>query len=135
MPEHTNHESLNTSIGLLCKSLERPGLGNIYFHTSGTELKIDQLSLSYLYRIVQELIHNAFKHSAAWHIWVRLTWQQQNLVIEVEDDGSGFNKISEFIERLRKKHNTLKLRSQVIGAAISYRHGERGLLARIEYNV
>jgi signal transduction histidine kinase len=135
LPEHINRESLNNSIDLLCRSLERPGVGNIFFQTAGTEVKIDQLSLSYLYRIVQELIHNAFKHSAAWHIWVRIVWSQQKLIIEVEDDGSGFNQIADFIERLRKKNNTLKLRSQVIGATISYHHGEKGLLGRIEYNV
>ena len=134
LPEHTNQESLNTSIELLCKSLERPGMGNINFQTAGTEGKITELNRSYLYRIVQELVHNAFKHSAAWHVWVRLYWTDQKLTIEVEDDGSGFNKISEFIERLRKKNNTLKLRSQVIGATITYHHGEKGLLARIEYN-
>ncbi len=134
LPEHTNHDSLNTSINLLCKSLERPGLGNIYFETTGNEEAIPPVSRIYLYRIIQELIHNAFKHSSAWHVWVRLKWKAKHLSIEVEDDGSGFNKISEFIERLRKKNNTLKLRSTVIGAIISYHHGEKGLLARIEYD-
>ena len=133
LPEFANHDSLNTSIELLCKSLERPGFGNVYFECEGIEEKISPLSFSYLYRIVQELIHNAFKHSAAWHIWVRLVWQEKKLQIEVEDDGSGFNKISEFIDRLRKKNNTLRLRSQVIGAVVTYHHGKKGLLAKVEY--
>lgn len=135
LPEFTNHDSLDKSIELLCKSLERPGFGNIYFESSGTEGKISSQTLSHLYRIIQELIHNAFKHSAAWHIWVRINWQTEKLVIEVEDDGSGFNKISEFIDRLRKKNNTLRLRSQVIGAVVSYDHGKKGLLAKIEYKL
>ena len=135
LPEFTNHDSLNTAIELLCKSLERPGFGNVYFECAGMEEKIPPLDFSYLYRIVQELIHNAFKHSAAWHIWVRLIWQQKKLLLEVEDDGSGFNKISEFIERLRKKNNTLRLRSQVIGAVVTYHHGKKGLLAKVEYNI
>lgn len=135
LPEHIHHDSINTSIELLCKSLERPGFGNIYFECAGTEQTIPMLARTYLYRIVQELVHNAFKHSSAWHVWVRLNWQQQILVIEVEDDGSGFNKISEFIERLRKKTNTLKLRSQAIGAPITYHHGEKGLLAKVEYHI
>lgn len=134
LPEHTQHESLVTSIQLLCQSLERPGMGNIYFDNSGTEQEIQAFSRAYIYRIIQELIHNAFKHSSAWHVWVRLKWQQKQLSIEVEDDGSGFNKISEFIGRLRKKNNTLKLRSTVIGAAISYHHGQKGLLAKVDYH-
>ena len=135
LPEFTNLDSFNISVQLLCQSQEKPGIGNISFESFGTEEKIPPHTLSYLYRIVQELIHNAFKHSAAWHIWVRLLWSQKKLIIEVEDDGSGFNKISEFIDRLRKKNNTLKLRSHVIGATVSYHHGDKGLLARVEHNL
>ncbi|HEX6223136.1 MAG TPA: ATP-binding protein [Chryseolinea sp.] len=135
LPEFTNQESLNVSVELLCKSMERPGFGNIFCEASGVEGKISKQSLSYLYRIIQELIHNAFKHSAAWHIWVRINWQPEKLIIEVEDDGSGFNKISEFIDRLRRKNNTLRLRSQVIGAVVTYHHGKKGLLAKITYDL
>ncbi|WP_276370543.1 ATP-binding protein [Chryseolinea sp. H1M3-3] len=135
LPEQTVNDSLNTSIDMLCQSLERPGFGNIYYECTGTERTIPDLNRMYLYRIIQELIHNAFKHSSAWHVWVRLKWKNENLVIEVEDDGSGFNKISEFIERLRKKNNTLKLRSQAIGASIQYHHGEKGLLAKVDYKL
>jgi signal transduction histidine kinase len=89
----------------------------------------------HVFRIVQELIHNAFKHSAAWHIWVRLTWSNQGIIIEVEDDGSGFSKVQEFVKRLKSKNNTLKLRSMTIGATIEYLQGSKGLLARVSLNV
>jgi signal transduction histidine kinase len=131
LPEDMHQESFPKSIQMLCQSLERPGMGNIYFDSFGMEKHLPTLSRTYLYRIVQELIHNAFKHSSAWHVWVRLIWEQKELHIEVEDDGSGFNKISDFIQRLRTKNNTLKIRSTVIGAKISYHHGEKGLLARV----
>jgi signal transduction histidine kinase len=134
LPEQTGVVSLHTNVELLCKSMERPGSGNIYFECSGKEQPIPALAQTYLYRIVQELVHNAFKHSAAWHIWVSMTWTDKKLTITVEDDGTGFHKISEFIERLRKKNNTLKIRSQVIGASISYQHGQKGLLATVEYS-
>jgi signal transduction histidine kinase len=134
LPESINNDFLSTSVRLLCQSLERPGFGNIYFECTGPERKIPLASRTNLYRIIQELIHNAFKHSSAWHVWVRLTWETEKLIIEVEDDGSGFNRISAFIDRLRKKNNTLKLRSQAIGASLHYHHGEKGLLAKLEYN-
>jgi signal transduction histidine kinase len=133
LPEQTTVESFNKRIQTLCQSLERPGMGNIYFDSKGTEQVMPAVSMTYLSRIIQELIHNAFKHSSAWHVWVHLTWEEKQLHIEVEDDGSGFNKISEFIDRLRKKNNTLKIRSTIIGAAISYHHGQKGLLARVAY--
>ena len=133
LPEQLPVESFNDRIFTLCQSLERPGMGNIYFNFSGSEQAIPQVSVTYLARIIQELIHNAFKHSSAWHVWVSLKWEERQLLIEVEDDGSGFNKISEFIGRLRNKNNTLKIRTTIIGAAISYHHGKKGLLARVDY--
>ena len=131
MPEHIQNESLSISIQMLCQSQESPGMGNIYFDSSGVEQSIVSFKRVYLYRIIQELVHNAFKHSSAWHVWVRLRWEENQLSIEVEDDGSGFNKMSEFIERLRRKNNTLKIRSTVLGATISYHHGQKGLLAKV----
>jgi signal transduction histidine kinase len=135
LPENTYEESMTASIKLLCNNMERPGLGNVYFECDGTDHPIPTLSKTYLVRIVQELIHNAFKHSAAWHVWVRLKWEPPKLFIEVEDDGTGFHKISEFIDRLRKKNNTLRMRSQAIGSTITYHHGPMGLLAKVEYYV
>jgi signal transduction histidine kinase len=134
LPENTRDEDITVSLKQLCGNMERPGFGNIYFETVGTEQSLSVLSKTYLFRIVQELIHNAFKHSAAWHVWVRLKWEAHKLSIEVEDDGTGFHKIAEFIDRLRKKNNTLKMRSQAIGSTIAYHHGSKGLLATIEYS-
>ena len=41
------------------------------------------------YRITQEALTNVVKHAAASHAAVRLTWQEENLVIEIVDDGRG----------------------------------------------
>jgi len=135
MPVQSEGSSFQETIRVLCHNMEGPGFGNIHFEHTGIEQSIPSLSKNYLYRIIQELIHNSFKHSSAWHIWVRLNWNASGLLLEVEDDGTGFHKISEFIERLRKKHNTLKMRSQVIGAKITYHHGKKGLLAKVALRI
>ena len=93
-----------------------------------------ELDEAYLYRIIQELIHNALKHSSAWHIWVRLLWNNDQLIIEVEDDGTSIIKVPEFIVSLENKYTTIKMRSRLIGAKLRYLSGHRGLLARIEYH-
>ncbi|HEY3406248.1 MAG TPA: ATP-binding protein [Ohtaekwangia sp.] len=134
MPVRMDDDSFQKGIEMLCQNMER-GTEHVHFVATGTEQKISHQSETYLYRIVQELIHNAFKHSSAWHIWVRLSWSDGKLMIEVEDDGTGFHKIEEFIALLRKKHNTLRMRSQAIGASLKYSRGEKGLIARIEYPV
>ncbi len=44
-----------------------------------------------LYRLVQELLNNINKHASATRVRVVLTQQQQMLVLEVSDNGIGFN--------------------------------------------
>jgi signal transduction histidine kinase len=125
--------TFNDSIGQLCDSMQRPGNGHISVTTMGNEICLSQLAFTYLYRIVQELVHNAFKHSAAWKVDVSLSWTPALLVIEVEDDGTGPAKIDNLIASLQSKRNTLQMRSQAIHATIKYVKGKKGLLVKVEY--
>jgi len=124
-------DSFNHSVDLLCQNMERPGGLHIQASYDGTEVSMITFAKGYVYRIIQELIHNAFKHSSGWHIWVRLRWKKESLIVEVEDDGSGFAHISESLASLKKKYNTLTMRSKAIGANINFERGEQGLLARL----
>ncbi len=44
-----------------------------------------------LFYIAEEAVNNARKHAEAAHIWVRLRREDNRFIIEVEDDGVGFN--------------------------------------------
>lgn len=131
LPTPMDGDTLDTVIETLCQNMQGPGVGHVHFEHYGTPIKLGGKMEIYLFRIVQELIHNAFKHSAAWHVWVRLRWRDNGLTIEVEDDGTGFAKVSEFIDRLKRKNNTLKMRTTVIGAKLNYLQGKQGLLAKV----
>ncbi|TJZ54906.1 hypothetical protein FAZ15_15695 [Sphingobacterium olei] len=45
-----------------------------------------------VFRIIQELLNNCLKHSNASEIWIRLFREDENLIIEVKDNGQGFLK-------------------------------------------
>lgn len=45
-----------------------------------------------IYRIVQELVHNAIKHGKAQHIVVQLNSSHDQLLLTIEDDGTGISK-------------------------------------------
>jgi signal transduction histidine kinase len=124
-------DSFNHSVDLLCQNMERPGGLHIQISSDGVEIPMTTFAKGYVYRIIQELIHNAFKHSSGWHIWVRLLWKKESLIVEVEDDGSGFAHISESLSSLKKKYNTLTMRSKAVGGSISFERGQEGLLARL----
>jgi len=135
LPAKMEGDTLVNTIEMLCQNMEHPGTGHVHFSNKGEPRQIPENIERNLFRIVQELIHNAFKHSAAWHVWVRLQWDSSKITIEVEDDGSGFSKIDEFIKRLKSKNNTLKVRSATIGASLHYLQGKKGLLARFELDI
>lgn len=44
-----------------------------------------------LYRVAQEALNNALKHAKANHITVRLLKEHQKIILEVTDDGTGFD--------------------------------------------
>lgn len=44
-----------------------------------------------LYRICQEGLSNVARHADADHAWIRLTWEDDAVVVTIEDDGQGFD--------------------------------------------
>jgi signal transduction histidine kinase len=135
MPVRIEGESFQKNMELLCQNLERPGQGRVHFEATSTEEELPAQIKVHLHRIAQELVHNAFKHSAAWHVWVRLLWTKKELMLEVEDDGTAFSTMEEQISKLESKHNTLKMRSLAIGASLSYHQGKKGLVGRVRFKI
>ncbi len=43
-----------------------------------------------IYRVVQEALHNVYKHARATHVGVALERRQDHLLVRIEDDGCGF---------------------------------------------
>ncbi|HZR55810.1 MAG TPA: ATP-binding protein [Terriglobales bacterium] len=62
----------------------------INYEKLGTPFKVDISSGIHVYRVVQEALNNAVRHSGAKEAWVRLRFQKDALQVEVEDHGSGF---------------------------------------------
>lgn len=62
---------------------------NISFHPRTQWDKVDQLVQIDIYRIVQELLQNAIKHSNASEIELEIVRHQEYIAIMVEDNGKG----------------------------------------------
>jgi signal transduction histidine kinase len=65
---------------------------NVLFETN-TELPegLDLGCQGVIFYIAEEAINNARKHAEAEHIWVRLKREGKSFMLQVEDDGVGFN--------------------------------------------
>ena len=57
-----------------------------------------------LYRIYQEALNNIVRHSKASQVWVRFSFNNERAVLEVQDNGVGFELPSRWIRLARQGH-------------------------------
>lgn len=86
-----------------------------------------------LFRIAQEALNNALKHSQAAGIAVELEMRKRNVTLTIHDDGVGFNIEDPQIRSKRLGLTSMQERAQAIGGAlcIEARPGE-GATVRLE---
>ena len=79
---------------------------------------------SHLFRIVQEAVNNALRHSRARHITIRLARVADQALLEVRDDGQGLPARLPASKGLGLR--TMRYRADAIGAQFAVRSGEDG---------
>jgi signal transduction histidine kinase len=87
-PQVFKEAGLSNTVRRLCERLNGKGQ-EIEFSNNSDVLWNNDSGLN-AYRIVQELLNNAIKHSGADKIFVRLDWRMDTLEIQIEDNGKGF---------------------------------------------
>ena len=92
MPEALMKLGLQQALQDYCDGLSasQPFTINGEFH--GLEKRLEPSTEVVVYRIVQELLNNAVKHSGASAILAQVMRQDNSLTITVEDNGRGFEK-------------------------------------------
>jgi len=80
------------------------------------EMKFSSVIGINLYRTIQEAVNNAVKYSDAKEIDVNITTQNQKILIEIKDNGKGFNQ--EIVESGNGLHN-MKKRIEEVGGTFS----------------
>lgn len=92
---------------------------------------LDNIVLLTIFRIVQELVNNAIKHSQASCIDILLLYDGKNVSIEVSDDGIGFNPVT----MNKENHFGLKIlndRIKLINGEINYPNMNKGFKAVVK---
>jgi PAS domain S-box-containing protein len=80
------------SVDELIESLMRVKALHIEFeHIDFAEEDIPENQKLSLFRIVQEQLNNIVKHSGAQNVWIRLYNKTEEFVLEIKDDGKGFD--------------------------------------------
>ena len=92
MPENLVRFGLDKALRDYCSSMNQTGATELVYQSYGLETwqPGNQLSVN-IYRVIQELAGNAFKHASATQIIIQLVKENNMLHVTVEDDGRGFN--------------------------------------------
>jgi signal transduction histidine kinase len=104
---------LISAIKDLVNRFEEKNYPEIYFQYYNIDDKLDDMVTLNIYRIIQELINNSIKHALAKEILIQIVKEGEEIILEYEDDGKGFdpNKISKKgmgLENINSRVNFLK---------------------------
>ncbi len=91
MPEALLKLGLRQALQDYCDGLSESQQFHIAGEFHGLERRMEASTEVVVYRIVQELLNNAVKHSGANQVLAQVMRQDNNLTITVEDNGKGFN--------------------------------------------
>lgn len=91
MPEALVKFGLDEALRDFCNTIQLSSNKTIDYQKMGINRKIDNTSETFIYRIIQELVNNAIKHANAKEILVQLTFENNKILITVEDDGNGYD--------------------------------------------
>ncbi|MCU7550711.1 sensor histidine kinase [Chitinophagaceae bacterium LB-8] len=91
MPEVLLQHGLDRALQRYCTNISSTSLQVHYFFIGEEQRFVGSFELS-VYRIVQELLNNIFKHSKATEATVQLSIQETVLSVSIEDNGIGLTK-------------------------------------------
>lgn len=98
--------------------IKKTGVHKTSFNVEGKIKKLEPQTELILFRIVQETLHNIIKHAEASSIWISARYTENDLGLEIKDNGKGFHPTAESDQDtdsglgIRNMHN----RAWLIGA-------------------
>jgi signal transduction histidine kinase len=124
-PVLLHEEGLAVALEELCHHTDiLPGIRCRFEHDQITEVE-ERDSRLHLYRIAQEAVNNALKHGDAGQIVIRFGMEGRRTILEVSDDGKGFDPAE--VRRRRRISlglDSMLYRARAVGARMSFDSAE-----------
>ncbi|MBE0666547.1 MAG: hypothetical protein IH593_02640 [Bacteroidales bacterium] len=111
MPETLNHYGLKTALEDFCTQVSPAGKSILGLQFFGDDIRYTKEIELTMYRIIQELVNNALKHSGATQINIQLFSEPKRLFAQVTDNGKGFD--PDQVEKERKGKGIENIRDRV----------------------
>lgn len=106
MPSSLEQLGLNSALNELCRIMNDSKQIQISYQSYGKEVALDKSYEITLYRVVQELLNNSFKHSQSTKIYLQLFYYEDSILLMYEDDGKGFD-----LKEVQKKSKGIGLKN------------------------
>jgi len=130
-PSKLDHLGLAAAVKSLCDG--QNGKASIHFHQSGFPADLPKDATLCMFRIAQEILRNAAKHSGAESVQVLLTKTDHAIRLSISDNGCGFDTKSDVMDK-GLGFVSMKERLRLVGGEINiYSQPRRG--TRIDVSV
>ena len=90
-PSHLDDLGLAAALRWYAKDLQSRVPLEIHVEVSGEDRPLTSSVKIALYRVAQEALTNVIKYANAREVWVRLNYREQEVMLQVEDNGAGFD--------------------------------------------
>lgn len=116
-PNVLKESGIDVAIKNLCESIQHSSKIEVDFSSYGDYFTNDNKMKTYIYRIAQEGLNNAMKHSEATSIHVQLMGNKENIILVLEDNGKGFTFDKNLISSGNGLYN-MKERANLLNASL-----------------
>jgi PAS domain S-box-containing protein len=117
LPAKLRDFDLATCLKSFCSQIRDTTHSHVSFVDLGSRFKINQSQKVNLYRIAQEAVNNAIKHSEASSISVQLSEEQDYVRLCVEDDGHGIH--PEYNSKRQNGLVNMRDRAEIMGGKLT----------------
>ncbi len=129
-PVMLDESGLESTLDWYLPTIERQSGMRIFYEKTGSPFALDGTAAVNIYRITQEALNNAIRHSGSKEAWVRLRFSPQSLEMEVEDKGRGFPAAPTGRQGIGLV--AMRERAELLGGTIEFLHpGGSGTLIRL----
>lgn len=116
MPPSLEKLGLAIAVEELSDWVNKSGLVHVHYWRSNETIRFDSKRELAVFRIVQELVNNAIKHSGASNIQVKVRYSSSGVAVSVCDSGKGFE--TENITKTGLGLKNLESRTQMLNGKI-----------------
>jgi signal transduction histidine kinase len=130
MPVQIDAEALRSALDELAASIHAPPKLSCRFDCPLPVMAVNNTTATHLYRIAQEAVNNALRHSHAEEICISLRQNESKLILEVRDNGVGIDSLDGRVIPTRKDRGmglrTMQYRAGMIGGTLHLDRREAG---------